>query len=269
MPRIAWLTDIHLNFVRPKAAVEGFFATVKTESPDYVLISGDIGEAADFLKFLERIDDALGLPVYFVLGNHDFYRGRIATVRSQVSELCLARPNLKYLTLTEEPVSLSSRMGLIGHDGWADGRAGNYDQSNAMLNDYLVIGELSGLTKEQRKERLQQFGDEAAKHIRTQLAEAMQRFDHVMLLTHVPPFRELCYHKGELLDDEWAPHFCCIAVGEVIVEVMRDFPRRRVTVLCGHLHSSSQHNPLPNVSVMIGGAEYGHPSIVRVFSLPG
>jgi hypothetical protein len=137
-----------------------------------------------------------------------------------------------------------------------------------MLNDYLVIGELTGLSKEERKDRLRALGDEAASHFRRQLPLALKQYDHVMLLTHVPPFRELCYHKGELLKDEYAPHYCCIAVGEAIVDVMKDFPKRRVTVLCGHLHSSSQHNPLPNVSVMIGGAEYGQPAIVRIFTLP-
>ncbi|MDX1946661.1 MAG: metallophosphoesterase [Pirellulaceae bacterium] len=268
MPRIAWLTDIHLNFVQPQSGVTDFLETVRVENPDAVLISGDIGEAPNIVKYLQVIDQTLQLPVYFVLGNHDFYRGGIASTRHKVSKLCLARPNLHYLTLATDPIALSPRMGLIGHDSWADGRAGDYDNSTAMLNDYLVIREFAGLTPELRKDRMRVFGDEAAQHIRKQLDDAMQRFDHVMLLTHVPPFRELCYHKGELLDDNWAPHFCCLGVGEAIVEVMRDYPKRRVTVLCGHLHSSSQHNPLPNVSVMIGGAEYGKPAIVRVFTLP-
>jgi predicted phosphohydrolase len=268
MPRVAWLTDIHLNFVRPRRAVDSYLEMVKAESPDAVLISGDIGEATDVIGFLERIDDILHLPVFFVLGNHDFYRGTIASVRQKVSELCLSRPNLKYLTIAPEPMSVGSRLGLVGHDGWADGRAGDYDRSDKMLNDYLVIGELTGLSKVERKERLRALGDEAAAHFRQQLPLALKQYDHVMLLTHVPPFRELCYHKGELLKDEYAPHYCCIAVGEAIVEVMKDYPKRRVTVLCGHLHSSSQHNPLPNVSVMIGGAEYGQPAIVRIFTLP-
>jgi Icc protein len=269
MPRIAWLTDIHLNFVRPRSGVERFLEAIKAKAPDAVLISGDIGEADSVVRFLERIDSVLGLPVYFVLGNHDFYRGSIAHVRQKVGELCLARPNLTYLTLQRDVVELSPRIGLVGHDGWADARAGDYDLSQVTLNDYLVIDELAPLSKEQRKDRMRQFGTEAALHLRRLLAESAERFDETLLVTHVPPFRELCWHNGVPLDDHWAPHFSCTAVGQAIVSVMRDYPERHLTLLCGHLHTGSQHDPLPNISGLVGGAEYGHPEMVRLLELPG
>ena len=268
MPRIAWLTDIHLNFVKPPSEIERFLDSVRLQSPDAVLISGDIGEATDVLDFLQLIDDTLGLPVYFVLGNHDFYRGSIASTRRKVRAVCKQRPNLRYLTLADEPLALSLKTGLIGHDGWADGRAGDYDRSTVVLNDYLVIRELAGLAPNQRKERLQALGDEAAQHIRRVLPDALTQFEHVVLLTHVPPFRELCLHDGQPLDDNWAPHFCCLAVGDAIRDVMRDFPQRRMTLLCGHLHESAQHDPLPNVSAAVGGAEYGKPAVVKMITVP-
>jgi 3',5'-cyclic AMP phosphodiesterase CpdA len=269
MSSVAWLTDIHLNFVRPRSAVETFLAGIKAQSPRAVLISGDIAEADSVVRFLEKIDSTLGLPVYFVLGNHDFYRGSIEHVRWRVGELCLSRPNLKYLTVTREVVELTPRVGLVGHDGWADARVGDYEASQVMLNDYLVIDELAELTKEQRKDRLRQFGNEAALHVRRMLAESMEQYSETLLLTHVPPFRELCWHNKAPLDDLWAPHFACIAVGQVILEVMRDYPKRRLTVLCGHLHTSSEYNPLHNVCGLVGGAEYGHPAVVQMLPLIG
>ena len=30
---------------------------------------------------------------------------------------------------------------MVGHDGWADGRYGDYDRSDVILNDYLKIRE--------------------------------------------------------------------------------------------------------------------------------
>jgi hypothetical protein len=42
--RLAWLTDIHLNFV-DRSAIESLSNEIRASSPDVVLIGGDIGEA--------------------------------------------------------------------------------------------------------------------------------------------------------------------------------------------------------------------------------
>jgi hypothetical protein len=87
------------------------------------------------------------------------------------------------------------------------------------------------------------------------------------LATHVPPLREACWHEGRLSDDEWAPHFTCKAMGDAILEIMRDYPQRKLTVFCGHTHSPGQCRPLPNVEILTGGAKYGLPGIQRVIEL--
>ena len=42
--RLAWVTDIHLNFLRPPAA-KAFYEQICAGEPDAVLVGGDIGEA--------------------------------------------------------------------------------------------------------------------------------------------------------------------------------------------------------------------------------
>jgi predicted MPP superfamily phosphohydrolase len=84
--RLAWLTDVHLNFV-PFSAVTRLIEEILAESPDAVLIGGDIGEANDVCLYLKQLAEQLRLPIYFVLGNHDYYRGSVAGVRSKVIEL--------------------------------------------------------------------------------------------------------------------------------------------------------------------------------------
>ena len=121
-------------------------------------------------------------------------------------------------------MALTEETGLVGHDGWADGRLGDYARSEVLLNDYLLIEEVSGLDKEERLERLHALGDEAAAHFRALLPEALERFRRLIVLTHVPPFREACWHRGQISDDEWLPHFSCRAVGEVLVEAMAAHP---------------------------------------------
>jgi Icc protein len=265
MTRIAWLTDIHLNFVEP-AGVDAFLAQVRATDADAVLIGGDISEAHNVIRYLSRIDDALQRPVYFVLGNHDFYFGSIRKVRQQVIDLCAERPRLHYLTASE-PIELAPTVGLVGHDGWADARIGDYERSFVMMNDYKLISELSGMTKEARWPLLKSLGDEAAAHIRRVLPLALERYPHVYLVTHIPPLREACWHEGHHSDDEWAPHFTCKAVGDEALEIMSRFPDRQLTLLCGHTHSPGETQPLDNVHIYTGGAVYGTPAIARVFSI--
>ena len=263
MKRIVWLTDVHLNFLEIEAA-RAFLDCVAASDPDAVLIGGDIGEARDVVDYLNLIDARLQRPVYFVLGNHDYYFGSIRAVRASVSQLCRRSERLNWLPdLTV--VELTPDVGLLGHGGWADGRLGDYERSYVMMNDYRLIEELARFGKQQRWPQLMALGDEAAAHIRRVLPMALARYSQVLLLTHVPPGREACWHEGALSDDEWLPHFTCKAAGDAILEVMRERPDRQLTVLCGHTHSSGECRPLENVLVLTGGADYGRPEIQRMF----
>jgi predicted phosphohydrolase len=262
--RLAWLTDLHLNFLTYAQADE-FLARVEALEPDAVLITGDISEARDLGRMLAHIAERLERPVYFVLGNHDFYHGSIREVRALATRLCdSAASRLCYLTALDEPVALTPTVALIGHDGWADARLGDYERSLVMMNDYRLIAELAAHGKRDRWPILQALGDEAAGHIRTVMPRALERFPHVLLATHVPPLREACWHEGRLSDDEWAPHFTCKSMGDAILEIMRDFPERRLTVFCGHTHSPGECRPLLNVEILTGGAKYGLPAVQRI-----
>ena len=89
------------------------------------------------------------------------------------------------------------------------------------------------------------MGDEAAAHFHALLPEALGRFRRLIVLTHVPPCREACWHVGRVSDDEWLPHFSCGAVGEVLVEAMAAHPGCEMTVLCGHTHSPGESRSFP------------------------
>ncbi len=263
MKRIAWSTDIHLNFPE-RAALDEFIERLVDSAPDTLLLTGDIAEANSIVDYLKLLDDRLNCSICFVLGNHDFYYGAIDQVRAEVRQLCDERENLVYLT--EMPcLAMSANVGLIGHDGWADARAGDYERSTVMLSDYRLIDTFVGRNKLERRSTLRGLGDAAAAAIRQSLTQAFERFAHVFLLTHVPPMREACWHNGRISDDEWAPHFTCIAMGEALLDVSREYPHRQLTVLCGHTHSPGEYQPLPHVQIITGGAEYAFPSINRVF----
>jgi Icc protein len=265
MKRIAWLTDLHLNFLDEKG-VGKFVSSLAATKADAFLVGGDTGEARDVALHLNTLDTALARPIYFVLGNHDYYGGTIAGVRAKVEALCAACPNLKWLSRSGV-ITLTELTCLVGHDGWGDGRIGDYDRSSVELNDWQLIGELSGLGKSNRLARLKALGDEAAAHFRAVLPEALERFRHVIVLTHVPPFREACWHEGRISDDDWLPHFTCKAAGDTLCEAMAARPDRQMMVLCGHTHSPGEAPILANLRVLTGGAVYGEPKVQRVLDV--
>ncbi len=264
--RIVWVTDIHLNFVDDQAQ-DDWFSSLSAEKPDAVLIGGDIGEAKSVGDFLLRSAKSVGCPVYFVLGNHDFYGSSIEAVRRELKLLAESSEALHYLSTAEQPIELTKKIALIGHDGWADGRIGDYMRSLVMMNDYRLIEELCGMDKASRWQQLQELGEEAAEHIESQLELALEQYNEVYLLTHVPPFREACWHEGKLSNDEWIPHFTCAAIGDVLRDTMRRRPDQQLTVFCGHTHGAGTAQPLPNVRVETGAAEYGSPGITRTWSI--
>jgi Icc protein len=263
--KLTWITDPHLNFLDP-TDTEEFFRIVAEEPSDAVLISGDISEAHDIARHLNNLDSAVQRPVYFVLGNHDFYRGSIGGVRSTVGAICRACPRLHWLP-DSGVVPLTTETCLIGHDGWGDGRYGDYWGSRIELNDWWLIEDFTNFGKGGRLEKLQALGDEAADHFRSVLPDAIARFRHIIVLTHVPPFREACWHKGQISDDDWLPHFTCKAVGDALREAMDAAPDRRMTVLCGHTHGAGEADILPNLRVLTGGAVYRDPRIQSVLEV--
>ena len=255
MKKFAWMTDIHFDFIE-YFMIERFLDQVLETAPDGVFITGDIGTAQQIETYLDTIEDTLNCPIYFVLGNHDFYGGSFASVRKRIERMANHSKKLTWMN-TAGVVALSEQTGLIGHDGWADGRLGNADQSTVMLNDFFFIEELIGLSQEGRFGRLRMLGDQAAEAIKTTLIEGIKQYPNLIMLTHVPPFKEACWHEGHITDDEFLPHFTCKAVGDVLREIMINNPQKQCRVLCGHTHGAGQATILPNLDVLTKDAEYG------------
>ncbi len=257
--KIAWLTDIHLEFCEP-LDIERFFQSVSQSDADGVLIGGDISHADRLQSDLERLERVVCRPIYYVLGNHDYYGKSIREVRAFVAGLSRGSRWAHWL-VTSGVVPLTSRAALVGHDSWADGRLGDFEHSSVMLNDYYLIRDLCDLHPAERLEKLNALGDEAAAFFANLLPGAFERFEKLVVLTHVPPFESACWYDGHISDKDWLPHFTCKAVGDVLLRTMQERPDREMLVLCGHTHGAGQSQVLPNLLVKTGGAEYGRPQI--------
>jgi 3',5'-cyclic AMP phosphodiesterase CpdA len=267
MKRLAWVTDIHLNFSDDGDRISALCDKIAEARADALLVTGDIGEAESVGRYLRALRDRTGRPVYFVLGNHDYYGSSVVKVRQEMEQLTREEIDLHWMPSTGV-VSVSESSALVGHDSWADGRLGDWEGSEVMLSDYFAIRDLCGLGKADLLARLNVLGDEAADFFREAVPRALERHRHVYVLTHVPPFRESCWYDGHISDDDWLPHFSCKAAGEVLAAEMKSHPEHQMTVLCGHTHGGGEARILPNLVVYTGGAVYGSPHLQRVLEVP-
>lgn len=277
--RIAWATDVHLDFLADEQ-VRAFAATLAQERPDLVVLSGDLSHAESLEHHLRLLVAGLTCPIYFVLGNHDYYGSSIVDVRQAVAELCARKARLRWLPACGV-VALSQRTAMIGVDGWADARLGDAAGTPVVLNDFFKIAELAA-TLEPRvlaKPALIRGSDRGPLHAALralgeveaarldELLTASSNYPEVLVVTHVPPFAAACWHEGQLSNDEWLPYFSCAAVGEVLREQALARPERALTVICGHTHGSGEAQIEANLRVLTGGAVYRRPQLQRVLEL--
>jgi predicted phosphohydrolase len=263
---LAWATDVHLDHL---PAVEGLLAfadELGRENPDAVLITGDISVSARLEVDLELLVDRLGCPLFFLLGNHDFYGSGIERVRERVRRLCAEETLLRWLP-EHGLVRLNDRAALIGVDGWGDARCGNWEHSPVRLSDFVLIEDLVHRNREDLVARLRALGDVEAHRARALLNQALPKYQQIIFATHVPPFEEACWNEGETPgpSDNWSPWFVCMAVGDVLREMAQRWPDRHITVLCGHTHGGGTVQILDNLEVITGEAHYGRPQVQRIF----
>ena len=266
MVKIAWMTDIHLNFLQTME-IDKWLDTLLVQELDALLITGDIGEANSLRDYLLHIVGHLRLPTYFVLGNHDYYHSSVVDVREIATKLDEEHSLLNWLP-EQGIVKLTDSIGLVGHGAWGDAGYGDFMRSKVMLNDYQLIHELDGLNPVALLKKLYELGQEANIFLNKILPEALEHYEQVYVALHIPPFQESCWYRGKTPtnDDDYLPHFTCKGAGDALLDIAEQYPDKQITVLCGHTHGSGETIIRPNLHVITAGAEYGKPQIARVFA---
>ncbi|KAA5547050.1 metallophosphoesterase [Roseiconus nitratireducens] len=260
--RLVWTTDLHLNHVR-MTAWDRWAEEVLSSNPDAILITGDISEADDVIFQLHRMAESFPVQIFFVLGNHDFYASSIAATRQRVVSAVRDTASLVYLTDCR-PVPLGDGSYLVGEDGWGDGTEGDYLNSPVRLNDFRLIAEFQNSDPSDWPSLMKREGAQSADRLSVKLDALPDDAKHILVATHVPPFREACWYEGQTTDDAWAPFFVCGQIGRVLRQFAQRHPERELTVLCGHTHHGGTAQIEPNLRVHTGAAEYGCPRIERV-----
>lgn len=264
--RLAWITDPHLDFL-PAIGSEQFGKNVKKRTKaDAVVITGDIAES-HLLSFLLLIfAKGFNKPVYFVLGNHDFYRASLEKVSQAAQILHESKTNLVWLNAAGI-VELTPQVALVGHGGWYDARSGDPDGSRVVMSDFALIEDFQGLDRFALIQKCREVAAKMAEEAAPPLTLAASKYKHVLFATHVPPFREACWHRGAVSDQNWLPWFTNLAFGAMLSDVAHRYPQTQFTVLCGHTHSPGTYQHLDNLTVLTGHSEYNSPRVCKVFNL--
>jgi UDP-2,3-diacylglucosamine pyrophosphatase LpxH len=277
--RLLWLTDIHLDHIRVPDGSRIFASYLRVEQAfDAVIVTGDIAEAPTVRDHLQAFAQEIGAPVYFVLGNHDFYGGSIANVYEQIASL--SEPNLVWLDRAD-PILIDATTALVGNQGWYDGILGKPYDSRVLMSDFQSIQDFREhfrpqewlyYVKEGSREplltKLRALSAACAEEARKRLVEALKVRKDVIFATHYPPFKGACWHEGRHSNDSWMPWFTSATMGHMLDQVASEHPACRILVLCGHTHSSGVYQPKPNLRVLTGKAVYGSPEVSGLFETP-
>lgn len=272
---LVWLTDIHLNFLhRGGSAIFGKYVRQEHPRADALVVSGDIGEYHNFAPLIEEFAGGFNGPVWFITGNHDSYRGSISGMKT-ISAECSGKA--RWLQ-SQGMVELSSSAVLVGHDGWYDASFGDPYGSNVVMSDFSQIKELrlAGMSAHWQNRNvnpltpvvaaLQELGRVAAEESELLLKSALDKgYKQVVFATHVPPFIQATWHLGKHSEPNWLPWMSSEQMGVMLRKMARNHSDVEFTVLCGHTHSSGTFQAEPNLKVLTGKSEYGHPQVSGVF----
>lgn len=266
--RLVWITDPHLNFL-PAFGPRRFGELVAGEQPngDAVVMTGDIAELDSLGECLGDFVAGWGKPLYFVLGNHDAYGGSLeGAARAARAVERASGGRARWLT-ESGVVALTKNTVLVGHDGWYDARCGAPETTPVELADFALIDDLRGLDRAELLSKVRALGDAAAQETEPLLRAALACARRVVFATHVPPFREACWHQGKISDDQWLPWFTCKAIGDMLIACAAAHPKTELLVLCGHTHGAGRALVRPNLEVLTGAARYGAPDVHAVLDL--
>lgn len=274
MSKFAWCTDIHLDHLHDDASLISFAEGLVATDPASILITGDISTAKNLVYHLSAIERVVQRPVFFVLGNHDYWGGDIDTVRKEMKDVCNMSQFLKYLPLSPyTPVSPTTA--IVGHDGWYDAYYGDADKSQFVMNDWALIrdyvqfsggGQFMNINRGVAdKAGVISFSRKLAKqgvdHIAAGIKAAVRSYKNIVVLTHYPPFAETHMYQGKIGDVNSQPWYTSRQMGDMLLAAAKAYPNVHFNVLAGHTHGRYDGRILPNLEVHVADAAYGSPGL--------
>src|SRR5688572_3922745 len=232
--RIGFATDIHLDNPRLQKPVnyQGIGRFI-AEGMDILLVGGDISNGRDFADHFRPFCEGARIPVYFVLGNHDFWMAPEAKVRETAASFS------GYLD-EAGVVELAPKLGLVGRTGWYDTLSGNPFESRIVMNDWDLVERLKGFWAEKHllSSACRAWAEEETRKAREALTAAAKRYPTVLFVTHFPCFAATCWDefgRPDTGESGWHPWSINTTMGHAILDVAEAFPETHITEI-GRAH---------------------------------
>jgi predicted phosphohydrolase len=286
--KLGFATDIHLDHIRVRRGRPNEVDLSKitrvgrnlTKGLDALVVGGDISTGHQLQDHFGAFLEGATCPVYFVLGNHDFWCLLEDSVWETAESFDGALDFLDVVELDEETA-------LVGVSGWYDTRAGNVFEPGIIMPEFETTTRLSGLGPvtlplngkarvywlpeklHEAHNACKNWADEQTSAFLPKLEKAARGYRKVFVVTHVPPWIEACWGEGGRLSrdcsPEWLPWSVNVNLGLQIEALAEEFPGVEFKVLSGHTHGEGEAAISPNVWSYSGKAQYKMPTLARVF----
>lgn len=272
MINCGWVTDCHLDFIDNDKSIIQFGNNIISSNPDVLLFTGDISNSKRLIYHLSALETITRRPIYFILGNHDYYGSSISEVRKLVTDTSAVSQHLKYLSSIPY-VSLTRKTALLGHDCWYDAQHGNPLASNVTMNDWVQIKDFVLATKNNARDTVnvincaRKLAHEGITHLYNGIKNAVRYHENIVILTHVPPFKEAHVYNGKQGDEFYSPWYTSKLTGDLLLQAANTYPKNNFLVLSGHTHNRWSGKIKNNLTVKVGNSEYGSPTIEELISV--
>jgi len=265
MTSLLWVSDPHLNFINDQEILRWAVNLSRVdEEAEGLLITGDISEAPFLHSTLQAIVEGFANPVYFITGNHDYFKGSWGGVDGALREFVKETKNLFWL---EDSSALVGGVPLVGTSGWYDAIYGSTDSSIA-LADFRLIQDFSYLPKDLIIDTCKTRAKKLAMSMRDRLWKAAESSPEAILVaSHVAPFPEVSFYHGEPSDRYYLPWYASAYLGSVLDEASDQFPDIKFKSFCGHSHGGVFSRHKPNLDCFSGQAQYYFPAPAGIIDL--
>lgn len=266
MAKYLWITDPHFNFLGQSRTVE-FLNHAKGYKPAGIFLTGDISTGRELTSHLRLALNILDCPIYFVLGNHDYYHSSFAHTDYEMSYLSKQHNNLHYLN-REEPISLSKDVAVIGHNGWYDAGWRTPILPFVFWADWYFIHDFRFHDSNADRMSLMKYkADVATETLKVKLEKALKDHNTVYLLTHFPPWPEKNNKWGGLVEAFWKPYNSCKVLADMVTSVMKGHPTQKLIILAGHTHRQRYEKISHNIELRVGAGSHSKCQIEDVICL--
>ncbi len=241
---------------------------MERESPDLVVLAGDIGNPSMHFEKCLRCFLALDCTVAVLPGNHDIWTGLGETSIALYEEILPdITESLGFHWLEKSPLTLSNQLAICGSIGWYDysAREPSYQQSDEDIVERKARYAADAVRVDWEYTD-PQFARIRRERLIKQLAdiEANDEVQKTLVVTHVPIFEGQLERNPD--DENWSfgiPYFGHLTLGEQLMQ----FGKVR-WVVSGHTHlglsSEIGRNGLEPIATSVVPSDYGKPRWVTL-----